>query len=128
MYYDGRLNEIMEGLVDIYLADLKCGASTCAKALLDAGDYVEAARENILSAHGRADVIVRHLILPGHRKCCLEPTLEWLADKLPDVKLSLRGNYAPPASASSAPAGYLGPNDMHEAVLLAEEMDLHLVQ
>ncbi|MHC4741676.1 MAG: radical SAM protein, partial [Planctomycetota bacterium] len=94
MYYDGRLHEVMDGLIDIYLADLKCGHSACAKELLDAEDYIDVAKENILRAYGRADVIVRHLILPGHRKCCLEPTLEWLAAELPNAKVSLRGNYA----------------------------------
>lgn len=128
MYYDERLDSLMDGLIDVYLADLKCAHPACAKGLLDAEDYADVAKENILRAYSHANVIVRHLILPGHRECCLEPTLRWLADNLPQVKLSLRGDYVPPVSASCAPMEYLGQSDRRDAVRLAQEMELHLVQ
>ena len=42
-------------------------------------------------------VIVRHLVLPGHRKESMQ-ILDWLADALPkaDFLLSLMGQYTPP--------------------------------
>ena len=44
------------------------------------------------------------------------------------MKLSLRGNYVPPVSATSAPKEYLKPDDMQCAVELAGNMRLKLVK
>lgn len=128
MYYDSRVHELMDGLIDIYLADLKCGNSSCAEMLLDAADYLDVARENIVKASHHTEVIVRHLILPGHRECCLEPTLKWLAEELPEVKVSLRGDYAPPAQPTTAPRGYLEQADMCEAIEIAQQKGLNLIK
>jgi putative pyruvate formate lyase activating enzyme len=128
MYYDGQVHELLDGLIDIYLADLKCGNSSCAEVLLDAPNYVEVVKENILKASCRVDVIVRHLILPGHRDCCLELILRWLAETLPEVKVSLRGDYTPPAQETSAPKGYLEQADLHDALDMARQMGLNLIQ
>jgi putative pyruvate formate lyase activating enzyme len=128
MYYDKQVPEILDGLIDIYLADLKCGNSSCAEALLDAADYVEVAKENIVKARCHTDVIVRHLILPGHGECCLKPILTWLAEELPGVKVSLRGDYAPPAEVTTAPRGYLEQADLCEALDLAQQMGLNMTR
>jgi putative pyruvate formate lyase activating enzyme len=128
MYYDEQMHELMDGLIDIYLADLKCGNSACAETLLDADDYVDVARKNIIRASRHAEVIVRHLVLPGHRECCLKPTLQWLAEELPEVKVSLRDDYTPPAEETAAPTGYLGQTDRRDALDLAQQMGLNLVR
>lgn len=128
MYYNNVVEELMDGLVDVYLADLKCGSKTCAANILDAEDYVEVAQKNILNAAQNADIIVRHVIMPGHSKCCLEPILEWLASRIPDVKLSLKGDYVPPADANYAPKEYLKQEHVQNAVKLAKSMDIKLVQ
>ena len=127
MYFSMQVHELLDGLVDTYLADLKCGNSSCAEAILDASDYVEVVKENIVEACHHADVIVRHLVMPGHRECCLKPTLKWLAEELPEVKVSLRGDYTPPAEATTAPTGYVNQTDMHDAREMAQRMGLHLV-
>lgn len=127
MYFNVQVHELLDGLVDIYLADLKCGNSSCAEALLDAADYVEVAKKNIIEASHHADVIVRHLVMPGHRECCLEPTLKWLAENQPEVKVSLRNDYTPPAEVTIAPAGYVGQADMRDALDMARRMGLNLV-
>ena len=128
MYYNDCVDELMDGLIDIYLADLKCGNSSCAEALLDASDYVEVAKENIMKANRHAEVIVRHLILPGHRECCLEPTLNWLAEELPEVKVSLRNDYTPPAEVTAAPTEYLEQADVRDALDRARQLGLNLVK
>jgi putative pyruvate formate lyase activating enzyme len=128
MYYSDLVDELLCGLVDIYLADLKCGNSNCAEALLKAGDYVEVARHNILKAGQHSDLIVRHLIMPHHIKCCLEPTLKWLAEEMPDVKLSLRTDYIPPAKAISAPKEYTASRDIEAAINYAEKLGLNLIE
>jgi putative pyruvate formate lyase activating enzyme len=128
MYFNDCVHELMDGLIDIYLADLKCGNSSCAERLLDAVDYVEVAKENIIRANSQAEVIVRHLVMPGHKKCCLEPTLQWLAEELPGIQVSLRGDYAPPAQVTSAPKKYLEQADMRHALDMARQMGLNLVR
>ncbi len=128
MYYSTVIDDLLTGLVDIYLADLKCGNAECAEMLLGAADYVDVARENIKTAAAGARVIVRHLVLPGHRKCCLEPTLKWLAKELPSVQVSIRGDYVPPAAPVSAPPDYLPTEEMAFAVDLAAQMGLNLIQ
>lgn len=128
MYYNKLVDELTTGLIDVYLADFKCGNNECAENLLGASNYIEIVKENILKAAKRADVIIRHVIMPGHSQCCLKPILEWLADKLPDVKLSLRDNYVPPVQFASAPAGYLTQKEMQTAVGLAESMRLNLIK
>jgi putative pyruvate formate lyase activating enzyme len=107
MFYNDIVDELITGLIDVYLADIKCGNKECAEKLLGASNYLEVVRKNILKAVGKADVIVRHVILPGHDQCCLKPILEWLAAEVPDVKLSLQDYYVPPIPAMSAPAEYL---------------------
>jgi putative pyruvate formate lyase activating enzyme len=128
MYYDNQVPEILDGLVDIYLADLKCGNSSCAEVLLDAADYMEVVKENIVKAGCHAEVIVRHLILPGHSECCLKPILSWLAEELQGVKVSLRGDYAPPAEVTSAPREYLEQADLRDALDLARRMGLNMTK
>jgi putative pyruvate formate lyase activating enzyme len=128
MYYNGDIDELLSAFVGVYLADLKCGNAECAEALLDARDYVDVARQNIVMASERCDLIVRHLILPGHMDCCLRPTLQWLAKTIPDVKLSLRTNYVPPAAAASAPKEYLGSRDIIAATNEARDLGLRLIE
>lgn len=128
MYYNEIVDKLTAGLIDVYLADFKCGNSRCAKRLLGSSDYLEIVRENLLKAAEHADVIIRHVIMPGHSRCCLEPILDWLADELPNVKLSLRDNYVPPVGITLAPAEYLSQNEMQRAINLAESMGLNLIK
>lgn len=128
MYYNGSVDTLLHRFVSVYLADLKCGDRRCAEALLGAGDYVDVARENILMASRHSDLIVRHLVLPGHADCCLRPTLRWLAREIPHVKLSLRTNYVPPAGAGPAPGGYLLPEEAEAARNEAQDLGLRLME
>ena len=128
MYYNEVVDDMIRGLMDICLADLKCAGDECSKALLGVSDYAETARESILRASEHCDVIVRHLVLPGHLECCLTPTLNWLRKELPEVRLNLRTNYIPPAEPANAPAGYLGADEASEAFAIAEDLGLTLIK
>lgn len=70
--------QLMDGLVDIYLADFKVWEPTTSKRLLKADDYATTARESIKAMHAQvgnlcftADgiakkgLLVRHLVMPG---------------------------------------------------------------
>jgi len=128
MYYNEIVNEMMAGLIDVCLADFKCGNDECALKLLGSADYVDVVKRNILRCRDNCDMIIRHLIMPGHIECCLKPILEWIAQKMPKVKVSLRGNYVPPAEAVYAPAGYLKEEDFANAWNMAKNMGLMLIK
>ncbi len=99
----------LDGVVDIYLPDLKYLDASLAEKLSHATDYPEVAARAILEMvrqTGPAQydengmmtrgTIIRHLILPG----CVENSLrvvEWVAEHFPDgsVPLSLMSQYVP---------------------------------
>ena len=128
MYFSQPSAELLDGVVDIYLADFKCGNNACAKTLLDTDDYLSVVRENLTFARSTADLIVRYLVLPGHEECCLRPILEWIAQAMPDVKVSLRRDYMPPARARSAPRQLLTDKDYQSAVDFAVSLGLNLIE
>ncbi|MBN2455333.1 MAG: radical SAM protein [Sedimentisphaerales bacterium] len=128
MYYSKELNSLLEGLIDIFLADFKCGNDTCAGNMLQADNYLKVICDNILSASQRADIILRHLILPGHFDCCTKPILNWVAERIPNVKLSLRKDFVPPAEPVKAPARYLDKTDYEIAIIYARNLRLNLIQ
>ena len=43
----------------------------------------------------RGELIVRHLLMPGHLKCCWRPVAEWLSENLPGVKVNVRSGFWP---------------------------------
>jgi putative pyruvate formate lyase activating enzyme len=127
MYYNDIVDELLQGLISVYLADFKCGNNNCAESLLGYGNYVETIKENIIKACKQTDVIVRHIVLPGHFECCVKPIFKWLAG-LPDIKLSLKGDYIPPAGASVAPKQYINEKEMGTLIETATEMGLRLIK
>lgn len=99
---------LLDGVVDVYLPDLKYASDEIALKYSDAPGYVEAARRAILTmhsqvgnlvtdTHGRAvrGLILRHLILPGGASGTSE-TLGWIRENLPkSVTVSLMAQYSP---------------------------------
>jgi putative pyruvate formate lyase activating enzyme len=107
-YESPHILDLLEGIVDIYLPDLKYASDAHAAKYSDADDYVETARNAILKMHsqvgnlvvdmkGRAvrGLILRHLILPGNVSGADE-TLAWIRENLPrSVTISLMAQYSP---------------------------------
>ncbi len=100
----------LEGLVDIYLPDLKYMDSTLAEAYSHAPDYptiaaaalkemqrqVGASLKVDASSVAFRGMVVRHLVLPGQVENSLQ-CLEWLADNFPrTTRISLMAQYYPP--------------------------------
>jgi putative pyruvate formate lyase activating enzyme len=85
---------LLDGVVDVYLADFKFGKD-CAHRLGGVDRYWEIVTRNLQAVASRGDLIVRHLLLPGHFDCCVRSIIAWLRDTLPDVKFSLRDGYLP---------------------------------
>jgi putative pyruvate formate lyase activating enzyme len=86
---------LLDGVVDIYLADFKFGNDSCARRIAGVENYGQILTRNLVRASRQADLIVRHLLLPGHFDCCFQPIVSWLRANLPGIKLSIRDSYLP---------------------------------
>jgi putative pyruvate formate lyase activating enzyme len=87
--------ELLEGAVDVYVADFKFGNDQCAQKLCGIKDYTRIIQRNLLAASRQGRLIVRHLLLPGHLDCCYRPIARWMRDNLPQTPFSLRDGYLP---------------------------------
>jgi putative pyruvate formate lyase activating enzyme len=90
-----QARELLDGMFDVWVADYKFGNDACAQRLARIPDYLRTVRENLLWADRQGELIVRHLLMPGHLDCCWRPIAAWLAAELPHVKLSLRAGFWP---------------------------------
>jgi putative pyruvate formate lyase activating enzyme len=84
-----QARELLDGIFDVWLADFKFGNDECAQRLAKISDYGRVVKENLIWASEHSELIVRHLLMPGHVECCWLPVAEWLAEHLPGVKVSL---------------------------------------
>jgi putative pyruvate formate lyase activating enzyme len=87
--------ELLDGVVETYVADFKFGNDRCAARLAGVKNYQRIVTRNLRIASRQGKLIVRHLLLPGHTDCCLRPILQWMSQNLPQAPLSLRDGYTP---------------------------------
>lgn len=98
----------LEGLIDIWMPDMKYGENDLARKLSSASDYVEVSQNTlkemirqqpipVFDDRGilQKGVLVRHLVLPGHLKNS-KKVLDWLWENVSDhIWLSLMSQYTP---------------------------------
>jgi putative pyruvate formate lyase activating enzyme len=99
---------LMEGVVDIYMPDLKLSSSDLARRYLGKREYFEVASRNVREMHrqvgdlvldgeglARRGLIVRHLVMPG-ALAETEAVLRFVAEALgPGCYVNLMGQYRP---------------------------------
>lgn len=104
----------LEGLVDVYLPDLKYSDPTLAKDLSLAPNYFETATAAIKEMYRQTGpfqienglmkkgVLIRHLVLPGHVDNSLG-VLDWISDNFKDgeILISLMSQYVPTGNQNS---------------------------
>ncbi|KAG5977880.1 hypothetical protein E4U55_006458 [Claviceps digitariae] len=102
--------ELMDGLVDIYLADFKVWEASTAKRLLKTDDYSSVAKKSIKAMHAQvgdlcfsADglakrgLLIRHLVMPGKEVEGVE-IMKWLASEISaDCFVNIMEQYRPDA-------------------------------
>jgi len=130
MYCSAAARELLDGVVDVYVADLKFGNDRCAQQVADAPDYLQTVLPGLCFAEDSARLIVRHLVLPGHFDCCLRPVLRMIRSELRAPRLALHGEYIPPRCSPQDPrlARDLPAEEFQRAVDLARDMDIELVE
>jgi len=95
MYLSEKCMKLLSQLMDVYLTDFKYGNDECARKLSDVEDYTFVIRRNHLIAEKTGDLVIRHLVLPGHLECCTKPLLKWIDSNLEDPKLNIMAQYRP---------------------------------
>jgi putative pyruvate formate lyase activating enzyme len=121
--------ELLEGLFDVWIVDFKFGSDACAATLSRTPGYTAAVGETMLWAARHTDLIIRHLLMPGHVECCWRPVAEWIASHLPSAKVSLRSGYWPSWNAADHPPldRPLASDESSAAMEIARHFNLRLV-
>jgi len=100
--------EILDGIVDIYMPDLKLLNPDLCRRYLKAGDYPGVARRALKEMNrqvgpleigpdslARRGVLIRHLVLPGYPEETRK-VLRWIVEELgPDAFVNVMGQYRP---------------------------------
>jgi len=96
MYMSEKSVALLEGTQDVFLTDFKYGGDECAKRLSKVQNYWEVTTRNHLLARGQAELIVRHLVLPGHLECCTRKVARWVSKGLsPRTRINIMFQYHP---------------------------------
>jgi putative pyruvate formate lyase activating enzyme len=122
--------ELLDGVFNVWVADYKFGSDACAARLAGFGRYLGVVRENLLWMRLHTDLIVRHLLIPGHVRCCWAPVAEWLAAEMRGVKVSLRDSYWPSGGSAEYPElrGAISAEERRTALAIARSHDLNLIR
>lgn len=129
MYLSEESMKLLDGVVDLYLTDFKYGNDGCAVRLSNVPDYMRVVTRNHSLARMQAEMIIRHLVLPGHVECCTRPVLSWIASNLRDVKVNVMAQYRPEHRAKEFPeiSRRLIASEYEEATRIASDLGLETV-
>ncbi len=96
LYLSRECMKLLESFADLYLTDFKYGNNECARRLSGVSDYMGIVGTNHKRARQAGDMIIRHLVLPGHVECCSFPLMQWICRNLgEDVIINIMGQYRP---------------------------------
>jgi len=131
---------LMDGVIDIYMPDMKFADSQLAAPYLGVSDYAEINRNAVLEMHrqvgdlaldetnvARRGLLIRHLILP-EGLAGTEQTLTFIAEQVShDTYLNLMDQYRFCFQASQLPGLDRRPNrsELHQVRVIAKRLGLH---
>lgn len=115
-YEKAETLKMLEGLVDIYLPDLKYFDSAPAEKYSRAADYFDFASKAVLEMHrqvgnieldssglAKKGLIIRHMVLPGNISQAVK-VFEWVSENLPEeTYISVMRQYTPYGEAKEMP-------------------------
>ncbi len=128
MYTSREAMLLLEGAMDIYLADFRYGNDACAARYSDVEGYFEVVSRNFLLAHRQGEVMLRQLLLPGHLECCTARIMAWVAENIPGTYFNLMFQYRPEYRAALFPEldRRLSGEERHGALELARRLGIAL--
>lgn len=131
MYMSELTMQILDGFVDLYLADFKYGNDDCAKKYSRIKNYFAVTCRNHKIANIQTEMIIRHLVMPNHVECCSIPVLQWITDNLDTTKIrvNVMEQYHPEYKAEQFPEinRRLYTSEFQKAWNFAEKLGLNLV-
>jgi putative pyruvate formate lyase activating enzyme len=95
MYLTPEAMQVLADVVDIWLPDFKWSNDDCAIKYSRVVRYFEVVSRNHLLAYQNGDMIIRHLVMPGHLECCTKPILDWMAKNCPHALVNVMNQYRP---------------------------------
>ncbi len=95
MFMSPQCLRLVEGVVDLFVANVRYGNDECARELSGVDAYVEPALAALRNVMQWTDVTTRHLVLPGHIDCCTRPLAEMLEQVAPKIEMTLQLQYVP---------------------------------
>ncbi|MHA2146751.1 MAG: radical SAM protein [Candidatus Thorarchaeota archaeon] len=95
LYCSEETMHLLVDVFDVWLPDFKYGNNECAKRLSGVENYFDVVSRNHLMAYNYGEVIIRHLVMPGHVECCTIPILEWISENMPNCMVNIMGQYRP---------------------------------
>ncbi len=119
---------LLDGIVDVYLPDAKYGDDAAAFELSGCKRYTAALRESLAEMHRQAEVIVRHLVLPGG-VAAPEKVMPLIATVSPDLRVNVLSQYRPVYRAARFPVIARGvePHEVERAVAAARSAGLRQI-
>ena len=127
MYMAEETMTLLKDVIDIWLPDFKYGNDDCALKYSVVRNYFQVVTRNLLIAHASGDMIVRHLVLPGHIECCTKNVIEWLSKNARNAVLNIMDQYRPEYLVVKYPdkwrgiARFVSKEEMRKAYRIAEE-------
>ena len=135
--------ELLDGVVDVYMPDLKFADTATARRLVLAPDYPERARAAIRAMHSQVGdlicdqeglalrgLLVRHLVMPGYLAGTAE-VMRFLAEEIsPDTYVNVMDQYGPAGKVLELPDRYadvgrrVTPREVAEAAAAARTAGL----
>ena len=96
-YMSSESTELLLDLIDFWLPDMKWYNDECALMYSRVKDYWRVVSQNHKTVHDRGggEMIVRHLVMPGHVDCCTRPILKWISINIPKALVNIMGQYRP---------------------------------
>ncbi len=128
MYMSEEAMRLLLGVVDLWLPDFKYWRDECARRYSGVLRYRETVTRNLRMAHNfpPGEMVVRHLVLPGHLECCTKPILGWIAGNIPNVLVNVMDQYRPEYRAGEFEEinRRISREEMREAYRMADELGL----
>ncbi|MHA1238631.1 MAG: radical SAM protein [Candidatus Odinarchaeia archaeon] len=99
-YCSTETMELLLDVIDFWLPDMKYYSDKCAEHLSKVKNYWSVVSRNHKIAYqsvadGTAGMIIRHLVLPNHLKCCTEPILKWISENCSKALVNIMSQYRP---------------------------------
>lgn len=130
MYGSMENMELILDLVDFWLPDFKYGNDGCGERLSKVKNYLEVVSRNHLMAFETGEMVIRHLVMPGHIDCCTKPILNFISEKMPGALVNIMDQYHPDNMILERPEDYpeltrrVSTKEMREVFAYADELGI----